>query len=84
MIKVLLTILIIVQIAFGFLLFKRVYPAESVSITNEAGKPLAVLTVNYAGEPDGFKEGDLLVLKVLKIRGTKVDYGFCEIEREKN
>ena len=54
-------------------------PAE---ITNEIGKPYAVLTIDYGEPPTGFVEGEFYVLKCLKIRATKIDYGFCPIKRK--
>lgn len=54
---------------------------EPAQVTNEIGKPYAVLTIDYGERPEGFVENEFYVLKCLKIRGTKIDYGFCPIKR---
>jgi hypothetical protein len=70
------------QIAWGWLLMQRLYPGEHAYVVNEIGKPYAVLTIDYGEPPKRFVEGEFYVLKVLKIRGTKIDYGFCPIRRD--
>lgn len=42
----------------------------------------AVLTIDFSEQPKGFSQGDYYILKVLKIRGTKVDFGFSRLEVE--
>jgi hypothetical protein len=54
---------------------------EPAQVINEIGKPYAVLTIDYGEPPEGFIEGEFYVLKCLKIRATKIDYGFCPIKR---
>lgn len=63
--------------------FKKTYPGEPAVITNEIGRPYSVLTIDYGERPLGFVEGDVYVLKCLKVRGTKIDYGFCPIKELK-
>ena len=65
---------------FGYL--KKVWAGERAEIVNEIGKPYAVLTIDYGEPPEGFIEGEFYVLKVLRIRATKIDYGFCPVKRE--
>lgn len=64
------------------LLAEYVHTGERAEIVNEIGKPYAVLTVNYGEPVRGFVEGEFYVLKVLQVRGTRVDYGFCPVKRE--
>lgn len=56
---------------------------DPAMVTNDIGKPYAVITIDYGEPVKGFIENEFYVLKVLKIRGNKVDYGFCPIAREK-
>ena len=56
----------------------RNYETKQINGVFKAG-PKAILTISYGESPIGFKEGDYYVLKVLKIRDTKVDYGFCRL-----
>lgn len=90
---ILLVILIILQFVWGYYFLRYsgyvnelnrrwVYAGERAQIINEIGKPYAVLTVDYGEPPDGFVEGEFYVLKVLKVRATKIDYGFCPVKRE--
>jgi len=46
--------------------------------------PRAVLTIEYSEAVNGFKEGDLYTLKVLKVRGTKIDWGFVRLATEED
>ena len=81
LLKAILVVLILLQIVWGFYFFKRVWAGERANITNEFGKPYAVLTIDYGEPPKGFIEGEFYVLKVLKIRATSIDYGFCPVKR---
>ena len=74
-------VLLVLQCVWGYYFLRRVYVGERAHIVNEIGKPYAVLTVDYGEPPEGFKEGEFYVLKVLKIRATKIDYGFCPVKR---
>lgn len=79
---ILIIVLLGLQVLWGFYFFKRVYAGKRAEIVNEIGKPYAVLTIDY-GEPlKGFQEGEFYVLKVLKIRATSIDYGFCPVKRK--
>ena len=81
-----LFVLAIPPLVLGGLWFDRWYTrmivGEPAKVTNDIGKPYAVLTIDYGEPPEGFREGEFYVLKCLKIRGTKIDYGFCPIERD--
>jgi hypothetical protein len=83
-VKILLVVLILAQFVWGYCFFHRVYPGRPAEITNEIGRPYAVLTIDYGEKPKGFVKGEFYVLKVLQIRETSVDYGFCPIERKKD
>jgi len=56
--------------------------AGSRAILGVAGGPRSVLTIDYGEPVKGIAEGDYFVLKVLKVRGSKVDYGFVRLEVE--
>lgn len=62
--------------------YMRLVVGEPAVITNDIGVPYAVLTIDYGENPKDFIEGEFYVLKCLKVRGTKIDYGFCPIERQ--
>lgn len=59
-----------------------VYPGPPAEVDPNIGKPMAVLTIDFGEMPRNFGEGQFYVLKVLKIRGTKIDWGFCPVERK--
>lgn len=80
---IMLIALVSMQLLWAGLLGRRTYSGEMVQVNPEIGKPYAVLTIDYGEPPKNFMEGEFYVLKVLKIRGTKIDYGFCPIRREK-
>ena len=74
---ILLTILFIANLAFA------VGEPETRKILGLFKKgPRSVITVEYGSEPKGFTVGQFYVLKVLKVRGNKVDYGFCQLNVE--
>ena len=60
----------------------RYVAGEPAHVTNEIGKPYAILTIDYGEPPKGFVEGEFYVLKCLKVRATKIDYGFCPVKRD--
>jgi|GEM_PF-4485475 len=74
-------LLLCLQVLWGYRFARRVIAGEPAQVTNEIGKPYAVLTIDYGESPQGFVEGEFYVLKCLKVRGTKIDYGFCPIKR---
>lgn len=78
---ILLFVLVLLQGLWAYSWYSRTYVGERAEVTNEIGKPYAVLTIDYGEPVKGFREGEFYVLKVLKIRATKIDYGFCPIQR---
>ena len=70
------------QALWGWQFSQRHWAGERAQIANNIGKPYAVLTIDYGEPPQGFVEGEFYVLKCLKVRATKIDYGFCPIERD--
>lgn len=74
--------LVLAQLLWGWSFIERHYVGERAEIINEIGKPYAVLTVNYGEPVRGFMEGEFYVLKVLQVRGNRVDYGFCPVKRD--
>jgi len=81
--KILFWVLLLgLQVLWGWYFTRRVWPGDPAQITNDMGKPMAVLTIDYGERPRNFVEGEFYVLKCLKVRGTKIDYGFCPIERQ--
>ena len=82
LVKAIIIILVLVQFVWGWYFFKRVWAGERAYVLNEFGKPYAVLTIDYGEPPKGFVEGEFYILKVLKIRATSIDYGFCPVKRD--
>ena len=61
---------------------RYVMAGQVTTVTNEPGRPQAVLTIDYGEPPMGFVVGRHYVLQALRIHGTKIDYGFCPLEKE--
>lgn len=81
LLKIIIIVLFLVQFVWGYFFFKKIFPGEVAKLKRNISKPYAVLTIDYGEPVKGFSENSFYVLKALKIRGTKVDYGFCEIQR---
>ena len=73
---ILLILLLWASFAFG-----RSYGVRPIAGIFQQG-PKAVLTIDYGEPPDGFREGDFYTLKVLKVRETKIDWGFVPLAVE--
>lgn len=79
---ILIAALLMTQLVWGWYFTRYVWAGERAQITNEVGQPYAVLTIDYGEPPKNFKEGEFYLLKCLKIRATKIDYGFCPVSKD--
>ena len=81
--KVSIVIIISLLLVLTYVELKKgVWAGPPATLKNEAGKPLAVLSVDFGEMPRQFETGGFYALKVLKVRGTKVDFGFCQIKED--
>jgi len=79
--KKLLIALILMQFLWAFLFVRAgIFPGEPVKISGIKRRTLAVLTVDFNEPVKSFERGKFYALKVLQLRGSKIDFGLCEMK----
>ena len=78
-----LSLIVLGIVLWASFVFGRSYELRPIAGVYRQG-PRAVLTIEYNEPAKGFEEGDLYILKVLKVRGTKIDWGFVRIATEED